>query len=165
MYVFEDRGGEQPRPNAGRARRPSAARTSNMEWRAGPSPFGSTPRIRCFATTGPRKGRYRQHTQFDCEVLGSTDPLVDAEVIEVLWRLYDDARASSDIERSPRIDRRPGAATSLHRAAEGLLPSAPRQALGGQPAPVRAQSTAAARQQGRARPAIQGCGAEAHRLS
>ena len=30
----------------------------------------------------PQKGRYRQHTQFDCEVLGSTDPLVDAEVID-----------------------------------------------------------------------------------
>jgi histidyl-tRNA synthetase len=37
----------------------------------------------------PQKGRYRQHTQFDVEVIGSTDPLVDAEVIEVLWRLYE----------------------------------------------------------------------------
>ena len=36
----------------------------------------------------PQKGRYRQHTQFDCEVLGSADPLVDAEVISILWRLY-----------------------------------------------------------------------------
>lgn len=36
----------------------------------------------------PQKGRYRQHTQFDCEVIGSYDPLVDAEVIAVLWRLY-----------------------------------------------------------------------------
>jgi histidyl-tRNA synthetase len=37
----------------------------------------------------PQKGRYRQHHQFDCEVLGSADPLVDAEVIAVLWRLYE----------------------------------------------------------------------------
>lgn len=36
----------------------------------------------------PQRGRYRQHTQFDCEVLGSSDPLIDAEVIAVLWRLF-----------------------------------------------------------------------------
>jgi histidyl-tRNA synthetase len=34
----------------------------------------------------PQKGRYRQHTQFDAEVIGSPDPLVDAEVIQLLYR-------------------------------------------------------------------------------
>jgi histidyl-tRNA synthetase len=34
----------------------------------------------------PQKGRYRQHTQFDAEVIGSADPLVDAEVIQLLYR-------------------------------------------------------------------------------
>ncbi|MBA4179341.1 MAG: histidine--tRNA ligase [Anaerolinea sp.] len=36
----------------------------------------------------PQKGRYRQHTQFGCEVIGSEDALVDAEVIGILWALY-----------------------------------------------------------------------------
>ena len=35
----------------------------------------------------PQKGRYRQFSQWDLEVLGTEDPAVDAEVIEVLLRL------------------------------------------------------------------------------
>jgi len=33
-------------------------------------------------------GRYRQHTQFDIECIGSMDPAVDLEVISVAWQLY-----------------------------------------------------------------------------
>ncbi|MCZ2111699.1 MAG: histidine--tRNA ligase [Dehalococcoidia bacterium] len=57
--------------------------------------MGSWPQpVRLYTTKSmfrydrPQKGRYRQHTQFDCEVIGSYDALVDAEVIAVLWRLY-----------------------------------------------------------------------------
>lgn len=46
-------------------------------------------------TTGPifryervQAGRYRQHTQFDIEVIGSLDPAVDLEVMLVAWQLY-----------------------------------------------------------------------------
>ena len=46
-------------------------------------------------TTGPlfrhekhQKGRYRQHTQFDIEVIGEQDPAVDTEVINVAWHLF-----------------------------------------------------------------------------
>ncbi|NLX41880.1 MAG: histidine--tRNA ligase [Chloroflexi bacterium] len=46
-------------------------------------------------TTGPifryervQAGRYRQHTQFDVEVLGSSDPAVDLEVMSVAWHLF-----------------------------------------------------------------------------
>jgi histidyl-tRNA synthetase len=38
----------------------------------------------------PQAGRVRQHTQFDIEALGEAGPEVDAEVIEVLWRFYDE---------------------------------------------------------------------------
>ena len=33
-------------------------------------------------------GRYRQHTQFDIECIGSLDPAVDLEVMSVAWQLY-----------------------------------------------------------------------------
>ncbi|MFK7800186.1 MAG: histidine--tRNA ligase [Anaerolineae bacterium] len=33
-------------------------------------------------------GRYRQHTQFDCEILGETDPAADLEVMMVAMSLY-----------------------------------------------------------------------------
>ncbi len=59
----------------------------------------------------PQKGRYRQHTQFDVEVLGSSSPLVDAEVIELLWRLYErlgirdiEVRLGSIDDPEPRRD-------------------------------------------------------------
>src|SRR3712207_3690474 len=35
-----------------------------------------------------QRGRYRQHTQIGAEVLGSLDPLVDVEVISLLYRLH-----------------------------------------------------------------------------
>jgi histidyl-tRNA synthetase len=35
-----------------------------------------------------QKGRYRQHTQLGAEVLGSEDPLVDVEVISLLYELH-----------------------------------------------------------------------------
>ena len=35
----------------------------------------------------PQAGRYRQHHQFGVEAIGDADPSVDAEVIELAWRL------------------------------------------------------------------------------
>ncbi len=36
----------------------------------------------------PQAGRFRQHTQFNVEVLGELDPLVDVEVMSIAWQLY-----------------------------------------------------------------------------
>jgi len=36
----------------------------------------------------PQKGRYREHYQFGCEVFGSNDPLVDAEIINIPVTLF-----------------------------------------------------------------------------
>jgi histidyl-tRNA synthetase len=36
----------------------------------------------------PQSGRYRQHHQFGFEALGEADPVLDAEVIEMAWRLF-----------------------------------------------------------------------------
>jgi histidyl-tRNA synthetase len=87
MYVFEDRGGDKLAltPEA----TPAIAR-AYLEHGMGswPQPVRLYTTHQMFRYDRPQKGRYRQHTQFDCEILGSTDPLVDAEVIAILWRLY-----------------------------------------------------------------------------
>jgi histidyl-tRNA synthetase len=36
----------------------------------------------------PQAGRYRQHTQFDVEILGEQDPAADLEVMLLAWDLY-----------------------------------------------------------------------------
>jgi histidyl-tRNA synthetase len=36
----------------------------------------------------PQAGRYRQHHQFGAEAIGDPDPAIDAEIIEMAWRLY-----------------------------------------------------------------------------
>lgn len=38
----------------------------------------------------PQAGRYRQFYQVDVEVLGSRDPAVDLEVMQVAWQIYED---------------------------------------------------------------------------
>jgi len=86
MYTFTDRGDERLAltPEA----TPAICR-AYLEHGMGslPQPVRLYTSKAMFRYDRPQKGRYRQHTQFDCEVLGSVDPLIDAEVIEVLWRL------------------------------------------------------------------------------
>ncbi len=41
-----------------------------------------------FRYEAPQAGRYREHTQLGIEAIGSDDPLLDAEVITVLFDLY-----------------------------------------------------------------------------
>lgn len=88
MYVFEDRDHERMAltPEA----TPAIAR-AYLEHGMGswPQPVRLYTTHQMFRYDRPQKGRYRQHTQFDCEVLGSADPLVDAEVIQLLWRTYE----------------------------------------------------------------------------
>ncbi len=38
----------------------------------------------------PQAGRYRQFYQIDVEVLGSQDPAIDLEVMQVAWQIYED---------------------------------------------------------------------------
>ena len=88
MYTFADRGGDMLAltPEA----TPALCR-SYLE-----NGMGSHPQPIRLYTTAPmfrydrhQQGRLRQFTQFDCEVIGSADPYVDAELIELLWRLYE----------------------------------------------------------------------------
>jgi histidyl-tRNA synthetase len=87
MYTFEDRDGDQialrPEFTAGIMRAfienglhtlPAPLRV----WAVGP----------LFRHERPQAGRYRQHSQFDVEVIGERDPAVDVEVISVAWHLF-----------------------------------------------------------------------------
>jgi histidyl-tRNA synthetase len=87
MYVFEDRGGEHLAltPEATPAVCRAYLEHGMGSW---PQPVRLYTTHAMFRYDRPQKGRYRQHTQFDCEAIGSADPLVDAEVIELLYRLY-----------------------------------------------------------------------------
>lgn len=38
----------------------------------------------------PQAGRYRQHTQFGAEIIGSGEPILDAELISIAYHLYQD---------------------------------------------------------------------------
>lgn len=83
MYTFEDRGGEsitlRPEFTAGVCR----ALVSNGLTQSLPQKvFLNGP---VFRYDRPQKGRYRQFHQLDLEVLGSAEPMADAEVIACGW--------------------------------------------------------------------------------
>jgi histidyl-tRNA synthetase len=87
MYTFEDRGGEKLAltPEGTPAICRAYLEHGMASW---PQPVRLYTTHQMFRYDRPQKGRYRQHTQFDCEIFGSEDPLIDAEVIALLWRLY-----------------------------------------------------------------------------
>jgi histidyl-tRNA synthetase len=87
MYVFEDRGGERLSltPEGTPAICRAYLEHGMGSWQ---QPVRLYTTHAMFRYDRPQKGRFRQHTQFDCEVIGSSDPLADAEVIAVLWALY-----------------------------------------------------------------------------
>ena len=85
MYSFQDRGGEsvtlRPEFTAGVCR----ALVSNGLTQSLPQKvFLAGP---MFRYDRPQKGRYRQFHQIDIEVLGSSEPLADAEVIACGWEI------------------------------------------------------------------------------
>ena len=85
MYSFQDRGGDsitlRPEATAGVCR----ALVSNGLTQSLPQKvFVAGP---MFRYERPQKGRYRQFHQIDIEVLGTAEPLADAEVIACGWAI------------------------------------------------------------------------------
>jgi len=87
MYVFEDRSGEtmalRPEGTANVCRAYLQHGMHNLPqpvrlWYWGP----------IFRYDRPQAGRQRQFTHFGYEAIGEGDPAVDAEIIELAWRLY-----------------------------------------------------------------------------
>jgi histidyl-tRNA synthetase len=87
MYSFEDKGGHditlRPEFTAGILR---AYIENGMRVLAQPVKLYTFGPI--FRYERPQAGRYRQHTQFDVEILGAQDPAADLEVMVLIWDLY-----------------------------------------------------------------------------
>ena len=85
-YTFEDRGGDsvtlRPEGTAPVCRAYLEHGMHNL-----PQPVRLYYFCPVFRYDRPQAGRYREHHQFGVENLGDEDPLVDAEVIELAWRL------------------------------------------------------------------------------
>ncbi len=87
MYVFQDRGGSdlalRPEGTAPVCRAYLEHGMHNL-----PQPVRLWYWTPVFRYDRPQAGRYREHHQFGVEAIGDGDAAVDAEVIELLWRLY-----------------------------------------------------------------------------
>lgn len=96
MYTFEDSGGRSLtlRPE-GTAPVMRAVLEHRMD--RGPLPVKLYYVGPFFRQERPQKGRFRQFFQVGIEAIGSDDPSIDAEVIEISWRLL------SDLDVKPRL--------------------------------------------------------------
>jgi histidyl-tRNA synthetase len=88
MYSFQDKsGGELTLRPEGTAPIIRAYLEHGMASR--PQPVRLHSFVNCFRYDRPQRGRYREFHQWDCEAIGELDPLVDAELITLLWRFYE----------------------------------------------------------------------------
>src|SRR3990172_4777162 len=89
MYVFQDRGGQEMalRPE-GTAPVCRAYLEHGMHNQ--PQPVRLWYWTPIFRYDRPQAGRYRQHHQFGVEAIGEADASLDAEVIELLWRVCEE---------------------------------------------------------------------------
>lgn len=87
MYTFLDKGGDsmtlRPEATAGIVR---AYLQRGMASR--PQPVKLFTELTAFRYDKPQKGRLREFHQIDFEVIGEVDPLADAELVALQWRLY-----------------------------------------------------------------------------
>ncbi|OGO08675.1 MAG: histidine--tRNA ligase [Chloroflexi bacterium RBG_13_60_13] len=88
MYTFEDRGGDRvtlrPEGTAPICRAYIEHGMHNQ-----PQPVRLYYLGPIFRYERPQKGRLRQHHQFGVESIGSADPVFDAQIIDLAWRLYE----------------------------------------------------------------------------
>jgi histidyl-tRNA synthetase len=89
MYSFQDKGGDEitlrPEFTAGIVRAYIQHGMHTL-----PQPVKVYTIGPLFRYERPQAGRYRQHTQFNIEALGESDPALDTEVMEVARHLYAD---------------------------------------------------------------------------
>jgi histidyl-tRNA synthetase len=86
MYTFDDRGGNSLtlKPEG----TPSVCRAYIQHGMHNlPQPVRLYYISPIFRYDRPQAGRYRQHYQFGCEAIGDEDPTIDAEIIDIAWRL------------------------------------------------------------------------------
>lgn len=95
MYTFEDRGGRsltlRPEGTAAVTR----AFVQNKLYGEANQPVKLYYLMQMFRNERPQQGRMRQFSQFGVEVLGSQDPAVDAEIIDLAMTVYKELGLSS----------------------------------------------------------------------
>ncbi len=86
MYIFDDRGGERlalrPEGTASVCRAYLQHGMANLQ-----QPVKLAYHLPIFRYERPQAGRFRQHTQFGVEAIGVRDAALDAEVIDLGWRI------------------------------------------------------------------------------
>ena len=96
MFVFEDKGGRElalrPEGTAGVVR---SYVEHGLYKQAQPLKLFYVGPM--FRYEQQQKGRYRQHTQIGVEVIGSADPLVDVEVISLLYAIQQAAGVEDEV--------------------------------------------------------------------
>ena len=119
MYTFTDRGGDiitlRPEATAGVCR---ALVTNGLTQSLPQKVFYAGP---MFRYERPQKGRYRQFHQIDIELIGSAEPLADAEVIACGWDILTGAGRRRRDGAGDQHARRQGEPRRLPRRAGGLL--------------------------------------------
>jgi histidyl-tRNA synthetase len=87
VYLFEDRGGDtlalRPEGTAPIVRAYIEHGMASL-----PQPVRLFYIAPNFRYDRPQAGRYRQHVQLGVEAIGDGDPLIDAEVIDLLWTFF-----------------------------------------------------------------------------
>ena len=150
MYTFQDRGGDsltlRPEATAGICR---ALVTNGLTQSLPQKVFYTGP---MFRYERPQKGRYRQFHQIDVEVLGSAEPLADAEVIACGWDILKALGIAARRGAGDQYAGRPRQPRRLPRRAGRLFHRPPGRPVRGQPGPAGAQPAAHPRLQGRGRP-------------
>jgi len=88
MYTFKDRSGSwltlRPEGTASVCRAYLEQGLHNL-----PQPVKLFYLASIFRYERPQAGRFREHHQFGCEAIGDDDPALDAEVIDMAWRLFE----------------------------------------------------------------------------
>lgn len=96
MYTFEDRDGSKvalrPEFTAGIARSYISHGMLNQ-----PQPVKVWSVGQLFRHDRPQAGRYRQFHQFNCEVIGTRDPVIDAELINMAYSFLKDLGIQSEV--------------------------------------------------------------------
>ncbi len=95
IYAFKDKGGRDL------ALRPELTapviRMFVNECTGMPKPLRFYYFANCFRYERPQKGRYREFWQFGVELIGSSSPLADAEVISLAYRIMDELKIKFDL--------------------------------------------------------------------
>jgi histidyl-tRNA synthetase len=87
MYTFEDKGGNRLTLRA-EGTAPVCRAYLEHGMHNLPQPVKLYYLAPIFRYERPQAGRYREHYQFGCEVLGDGSPALDAEVIDLAWQFF-----------------------------------------------------------------------------